>query len=81
VSARDTFVRVRVAEVAPGMSAPSFRHWYESVPSPVASTEKVAVPPESTAWSAGCCVISGAPCTWMLTVAVSAPPLLVASMR
>jgi len=55
-----------------------WRHWYESVPLPVAVTLKVAVEPVATPWATGADVMVGirltaTTATALLTVAVTVP--------
>jgi hypothetical protein len=46
--------------VAPLIALLSLRHWYDKVPEPVATTEKLAVPPSLTDCDEGSVVMVGA---------------------
>jgi hypothetical protein len=54
---------VKDVPVAPGMSIPSFRHWYERGAVPVAATVKVATAGSVTVVDNGCVVMTGTSCT------------------
>src|SRR5688572_23142061 len=63
-----------LAFVTPVRSTLLERHWYRSVPDPLATTESVTVTPGRTSWLCGCTEICGGVVTNNVTVSLRTDP-------